>query len=147
MRLLLSAGVLGGWLLAPAAAGAHDLRSSADIDPATVTISGWYDDDDTPAGKAKVTVTDAAGATVAAGVLDDRGVWSFPRPAPGHYTVVVESAGHRDRLEFEIAADVPTGAFSNWRLDKRLGVAIGLGVLLGGTLVFRYFRRGRRRPD
>ena len=70
----------------------------------------------------------------------------FPRPAPGAYIVVVEIAGHRDRVKFEIPSLPDAGAapatpdavtYSNRRLDKRIGLAIGLAVITpwAGTLI------------
>src|SRR5437763_1558459 len=103
MRLFkLFAGVLVVVLLAPAVARAHDLKTVVTIGPDVVKVEAGFDDD-SPAEKARVTVTDTSGATVGGGVLDERGVWSFPRPAPGRYTVVVESAGHRDKVPIEVA--------------------------------------------
>jgi hypothetical protein len=127
-------------------ARAHDLRTVLHIGHDTVKVEAGYDDD-TPAEKARVLVTDGAGETVAAGVLDERGLWVFPRPQPGEYVVVVESAGHRDRLGFTITAPVAEAgpiAYTSWRLDKRLGLAIGLVLLLGGTVALRYVRRAPR---
>ncbi|MDB5307441.1 MAG: hypothetical protein JWO38_1643 [Gemmataceae bacterium] len=112
------------------------------MDPASdpIRVEAGYDDD-TPAEKAKVTVTDAAGNPVAAGVLDERGVWTFPKPGPGSYTVVVEITGHRDAVRLEVPEAAAPVVYSGWRLDKRLGLGLGLGLLLGGTLAVVYLRR------
>lgn len=127
---------------------AHDLQAVVRIEAEAVKIEAGYDDE-TPAEEARVTVLDGERKTIASGVLDERGLWSFPRPAAGSYLVVVEIAGHRDRVEFVIpgastgkSESAPSPAtYSNWRLDKRLGLAIGLVVILGSTLAYVLFRR------
>ena len=118
-----------------------------------VTVEGGYDDE-TPASEARVTVKGVAGTAIATGVLDDRGLWSFARPAPGSYIAVVEIAGHHDRVKFEVPGAADAGAapatpdavtYSNRRLDKRLGLTIGLVIILGATLAYVVIRRGRNR--
>jgi hypothetical protein len=147
--LVLAAAALGVVALHGPSASAHDLHATVRVSAESITVEGGYDDE-TPASEARVSVKDVAGAAIATGTLDDRGLWSFPRPAPGDYVVVVEIAGHRDRVKFEIPGPVDSGAaaappeavtYSNWRLDKRLGLAIGLLVLLGGTLAYSFLRR------
>ena len=137
--------VLGG-----SDASAHDLHATVRVEEEKITVEGGYDDE-TPAGEARVTVKDAAGGTTTTGVLDERGLWSFPKPAPGDYIAVVEIAGHRDRVKFNVPGPTAESAsttapevatYSNWRLDKRLGLAIGLLAILGGTLALVYIRRG-----
>lgn len=140
--LVLALAAAAGALLLPGRADAHDLRAvlrDPNADP--IRVEAGYDDD-TPADGAKVTVTDAAGAVVASGVTDDRGVWTFSRPGPGRYTIAVESAGHRDAVGLEIpVAGGPAGVFERWRMDKRVGLAVGLAALLGGTGVYVLVRR------
>lgn len=139
--LVLALLAAAGALLLPGRADAHDLRARVDAAADPIRVEAGYDDD-APAEGAKVTVTDAAGAVVAQGATDDRGVWSFSRPGPGRYTIVVESAGHRDAVGLEIPeAGGPAGVFERWRMDKRAGLAVGLGVLLGGTAVYVLVRR------
>jgi hypothetical protein len=144
--LVLAAVAAAGALIVPAPASAHDLKAVVTVHAGTVTVEAGYDDD-TPAEKARVTVADATGSQVAAGTLDENGVWKFPTPAPGDYRVVVESAGHRDEVPVPIRADPGEATYSGWRLDKRLGLAAGVGLLLGGTLAFVYFRRPARPPE
>jgi hypothetical protein len=124
---------------APGRASAHDLIAVVKILPGAVVVEAGFDDD-TPAEGARVVVTDAAGAEVASGKTDEKGVCRFPRFAPGKYKAVAESAGHRDAVEFEVAEAAGEFAFSNWRLDKRLGLAIGLGGLLLLSAAFWRFR-------
>ncbi|MBX9628753.1 MAG: carboxypeptidase-like regulatory domain-containing protein [Gemmataceae bacterium] len=128
--------------LLPTPAAAHDLKADIpqpDADPVRVVASF---DDDTPADGARVTVTDAAGQVVASGTTDDRGVWSFPRPGPGEYTIVVEGAGHRDAIRLKIGEPgVLAEVTSRLRLDRWLGLAIGLAGLLGLTALYVLLRR------
>ena len=143
--LVLAAAAAAVAVLLPGTAAAHDLK--ADVKPLadSVRVEAGYDDG-TPAGGARVTVTDDAGAVVAEGVLDERGVWSFPTPGPGDYRVGVESAGHRDEVTLTIREQDSPAVLSRERLDKTLGLVIGLTLLLGGTLVFVLLRRGKSRP-
>ncbi|HJZ56472.1 MAG TPA: carboxypeptidase-like regulatory domain-containing protein [Gemmataceae bacterium] len=142
--LVLGTAALAVVLFVPRPVLAHDLRVKVDTRQDPVRVEAWYESgfgDSDPAEAAKATVTDADGNEVASGVLDAKGVWTFPRPGPGQYTVVVEAAGHRDSVSFEQA-----GEYAGWRLDKRLGLALGLVVLLGGSVLFWYARRHRFSP-
>jgi len=102
-------------------------------------IAGF--DDGTPASGARIEVTDAAGATIASGVLDDRGIWTFAKPAPGNYRITVEQAGHRDVVKLFIPEAAPAIAASRWRLDKELGLALGVLLLLGSAGLYKHYRR------
>ena len=52
-----------------------------------------YFDDDTPAQEARVVLLEGD-RIVASGKTDERGVWNCPKPAPGLYSIKVESTGH-----------------------------------------------------
>jgi hypothetical protein len=125
---------------APQSAAAHDLK--ADVNPAVepIRVEAGYDDG-MPADGARVTVLDAHGSTIAAGSCDARGIWQFGKPGPGRYRIVVEQAGHRDEVILDVPEAAVPLAMSRWRLDKNLGLAIGLAILLGGTGTFVIFRR------
>jgi hypothetical protein len=126
-------------LLSPGRASAHDLRLILMLPPDRPTelvVEAGFDDD-TPAEGAKVTVTAADGTVIAEGRTDERGVCKFERPGPGKYTVTVESAGHRDKLVFEVGEG---DYFSGWRLDKTLGIALGVSGLLAASAVFWWLR-------
>ncbi len=127
----------------PGTASAHDLKAELTFTPTELKVVAGYDDD-TPADGAKVTITRADWGAVT-GILDATGTWVTPLPPPGQYVLVVSDAGHRDRKEFTInapAADVPAEVtYERWRLDKTLGLAVGLGALLGGTLLYVVVRR------
>lgn len=131
-------------------ARAHDLKLEYQFTAAEVKFVAAYDGDE-PAEGAKITLSTAEGAEVAKGVLDDKGAWATPLPPPGKYVVVVRDGGHRDRKEFTIhppaaaaAEPVVEVTYERWRIDKTLGLAIGLGVLLGGTLLYVVLRARRR---
>lgn len=131
--------------LVPAAATAHDLIALVKVRDADVYVEAGYSygkDDGDPAGEAAVVVTDEHGNRVATGTTDEKGVWTFPRPPAGTYTVVVEQAGHRAVVTLAVPA-TGTADFLPWRLDKRVGVAVGLAAVLGLTVVYRLVRRGR----
>ncbi|MBN9517200.1 hypothetical protein J0H58_01565 [bacterium] len=131
-------------------AEAHDLKAVVTVTATEVKVEAGYDDD-TPADGGKVRLTTADGNAVADGKLDERGCWATKVPPPGSYVVVVNDIGHRDRVAFTIpappAAEAVAGpplsetTYSNWRLDKTLGTAIGLTVLLGGSLLYAVLRR------
>ena len=148
--LVLATAAVAGLVFASSPALAHDLNAKVDTRTDPVRVDAWFDDD-TPAEQAKVVVTDESGAEVASGTLNDKGVWTFPRPTrAGTYTVAVELAGHRTTVQFPIEESkpglIPTGdEYTGWRLDKRLGLGAGLAVLLGGSLLFWYARRSRTR--
>lgn len=130
-----------------APARAHDLRAKLNPDATDpLRVEAWFDDD-TPAQQARVSVVRSTGETVASGLTDDRGVWSFPRPGPGLYRITVESTGHRDVLRFTVpGAEESTAAPAveeDTRLDKNLGLIIGLALLLGGSLLFLRLRARR----
>jgi hypothetical protein len=129
-------------LLTPGVAAAHALLVKWEVRTAEVYVEAGYSygPDAEPAEGAAVTVTGANGKPIAAGATDERGVWTFPRPAAGTYTVVVEQAGHRT----EVTVGVPetgTAAFFPSRFDERVGVAVGVVVVLGLTLAYRTIRR------
>jgi hypothetical protein len=132
-------------------AAAHDLKAVVTVTAAEVKVVAGYDDD-TPADGGKVSLTAADGKEIVSGKLDERGMWATRVPPPGSYVVVVTDIGHRDRVSFAIPepATAPVAdalpaetTHSSWRLDKTLGVAIGLGVLLGGSFLYALVRRKR----
>jgi hypothetical protein len=130
-----------GW---PTSAQAHDLRATVKLLPDTVLVEAGFDD--IPAQEAAVRIVDAAGHEVARGKTDGKGVCRLPLLGPGKYLATVESIGHRDEVAFEIAGSSGDFEFSNWRLDKRVGLAIGLGGLFALTTAFWWFRLRRPAP-
>ena len=139
-RLLVLA-VLASVGATPGVASAHDLRAEITFTSTELKVVAGYDDD-TPADQAKVAITTADGHPVANGELDATGSWTTPLPPPGNYVLVVNDTGHRDRKEFTIHAAAPAEiTYERWRLDKTLGLVIGLGLLLGGALLYAVLRR------
>jgi hypothetical protein len=130
---------------APGRAAAHDLRAKVKtvVDPIVVEV-GF--DDDTPAEGAKVVIYDSSGKEIAAGKTDEKGVWTFKKPAPGKYKAVVESAGHRDEVEFPIEAaellDSPV-EYARERPNQTAGLIGGVAVLLAASGGYWWFRRRR----
>ncbi|MBY0456565.1 MAG: carboxypeptidase-like regulatory domain-containing protein [Gemmataceae bacterium] len=122
------------------------MQATAEVRPDLVRVDVYFDGD-LPAERATARVTDAGGAEVAAGVTDDRGVWTFPTPAPGKYTLTAELAGHKTTVRFEVAAPAPAGAGDEGpavfggRRDKTLGLVTGVAGLLGVSAVFWARRR------
>jgi hypothetical protein len=123
----------------PGRAAAHDLRATVRLLPEAVEVEAGFDDD-TPAEGAKVVITDASGNEVAAGRTDERGLLRLSRPGRGKYVAVAESAGHRDEVPFEVVESDDFYEFANWRLDRRVGLAAGVGGLLALSLAFWWFR-------
>jgi hypothetical protein len=129
----------------PGSAAAHDLVAVVKVRDADVYVEAGYsygNNDSDPAEGAAVTVTNADGNRVAAGATDEKGVWTFPRPSAGTYTVVVEQAGHRAAVTIAVP-EQGTAAYLPSRLDRRVGLAIGLATVLGLTLAYRLARRCR----
>jgi|GEM_PF-1998196 len=133
-----------GVLLAPAAASAHDLRAIVTVADEVKVLAHF--DDEVPAEFAAVTVLDATGNEVTAGKTDERGTWTFARPAPGEYVLTVESSGHVARVSFRVDAEPGTVPieFTGWRLNRLIGITIGLVLLLGFSAISWLIRRQRR---
>jgi hypothetical protein len=126
--------------IAPSRAVAHDLHAKVKLPGDAVVVEAGFDDD-TPAEGARVVITGSNGAEVVSGKTDETGVCRLPKLAPGKYTATVESLGHRDVVEFEVAESGGFFEFSNWRLDKRLGLAIGVSGLLLISFLYWLIRR------
>ena len=143
--LVLATAAAAGVLLAAAPASAHDLRANVTVANA-VKVEAYFDDD-TPAQFAEVTVINAEGAAVLTGKTDERGVWTFPLPKPGTYSLKVESAGHVATVPFRVDGGpaAPAVVYTGWRMNKAVALAIGVLLLLGISAVswfIRYRRRG-----
>jgi hypothetical protein len=129
-------------------AAAHDLKMMVDLTVDPVKVAAWFDDD-TPAQAARVSVVRDTGEEIAAGVTDDQGRWSFPKPSPGRYRIAVESLGHRDVIRFGVGEvngdeEEQLAAEGNMRLNQTLGLSIGLTMLLGGSAAFIVLRSRRK---
>jgi hypothetical protein len=130
-HLVLAAAAAGGVLLAPAAASAHGMTARVKVRADSVHVLAFFDDD-SPAQSAAVRVTDAAGTEVAAGTTNERGEWTFPRPAPGRYALTAKCIGHAAKVDILVDGDPESPAFYSGRgLGKAAGLALGLTLLLG----------------
>ena len=135
--------------LVPGQASAHDLQLVVKLPPESLDVlvieAGF--DDDSPAEGAKVVITDANGTMIVEATTDARGVCKLARPVPGKYTATVEALGHKDKVAFEVAgvavSDVsPTPIeYRGWRLDRTVGLAIGVGGLLALSAGYWLLRR------
>ncbi|MSU77815.1 MAG: carboxypeptidase regulatory-like domain-containing protein [Gemmataceae bacterium] len=134
-----------------------------------IEIEAFYEDD-TPAYTAKVKVVDDDGTTVAEGMTDAKGLWTFPAPKPGTYVVHLDAgAGHRLKKKLtvplmETKSDVPPSAnevptpSENSSVETRdeqtrtPWARIGLGLaFIGGAsgtlLLVSRMRQSRRTPE
>ena len=93
---------VGLLLILPASGFAHALHIACTVNDDKVAVEAFYDDD-TPAPKAKIQVVNDQGEVIDKGEADERGLWSFKRPAPGRYEVRADAgAGHRAKRTIQI---------------------------------------------
>jgi hypothetical protein len=98
--------------IAASCACAHDLGAQCRFKGDRVELEAYFDDD-TPAASAQVRVLDAERQLLVEGRTDAQGRWSFARPKPGNYRVIVDAgAGHLKKLQLTIPGDdaLSTGA-------------------------------------
>ena len=131
-------------LVLPAVASAHDLRAKVTV--ADVVKAEAYFDGNMPAESAEVTVIDVDGAAVVTGKTDERGVWTFPLPKPGTYSLAVKSIGHVAKVKFNVdgGTDSPANVYTVWRMNKAVPLTTGLVLLLGISAASWFIRRRRR---
>ncbi|VTR90773.1 Uncharacterized protein OS=Thermovibrio ammonificans (strain DSM 15698 / JCM 12110 / HB-1) GN=Theam_1524 PE=4 SV=1: CarboxypepD_reg [Gemmata massiliana] len=142
---VLAISVTAGALFASSSARAHDMNATVKVEPTSVRVEVFFEDD-LPAELAKVIVTSSAGAEVVTGTTDDRGVWTFPTPVPGEYTLTAKCIGHTTTVQFSVAGspEAPPVSYTGERLNKTVGLTIGVGGLLGVSAVFWLLRRRHR---
>jgi nickel transport protein len=142
---------LGG-LFCASPAFAHRMLLTCTAEGDRVRVEVFFDDD-TPAQEATVSVADLNQKPIAEGKTDERGVWTFAKPAPGAYTVKASGIGHSATQALIIAGDAaveaPTTVPPREELTRTpwLNVGIGLGVIAGLCvlgLLCRKSRNGRR---
>lgn len=124
--------------IAPGRASAHDLKATVKLLPDAIVVEAGYDGDE-PAQGAKVVIIDATGKEVATGKTDEKGVCKLPKLVAGKYKAVVDQAGHRDEVEFEVAAEQLE--FARERPNQMIGLIAGVGGLLALSVGFWWFRR------
>ena len=108
--------------LIPAEALAHAVGVDCTLSLGRVEVEAFYDDD-SAAAKAKMQVVNANGEIVAQGVTDQRGRWTFRKPAPGKYEVRVDAgAGHRTKKKIDVPAATVQEAVIGILLDVSLSI-------------------------
>lgn len=140
---VLAIAVAAGTLLAPGVARAHAMSATVEVRPEAVRVVVYFEDD-LPAELATVSVTDAAGAEVASGTADERGVWSCSPLPPGEYKLTAKSAGHVATVAFTVAppaAGAPPAEFATPRANRAVGLTVGAGGLLILSALYWLFRR------
>ena len=142
--LVLATAATGGVLLAPPAASAHALHAKVELRADTVSVTAYFNDN-FPAEDAECVLLDAGGAEVVAGKADENGRWSFPRPAPGQYTLKVKCFGHVARVPLAVdgAGGAPTEVRTGPPLNKAVGLGAGVVLLLGVSAASWFIRRRR----
>ena len=114
-----------------------------------------YYDDNTPAQEARIAVK--SGETIVVeGKTDERGVWTFPLPAPGNYTVTAESTGHTAKEQFFVGvgeasqvADAEEVAREREEKTRTPWLGLGVGWAAIGALsgLWLYVRRKLRKRE
>lgn len=136
--LLIAAASVAGFT--PNRAFAHDLHGMVKLTRDGLVIEASFSDE-TPAVGAQVLITDAAGNQVEAGRTDETGVCRLAMPRPGKYTAKIELIGHADAIAFEVAESLGMPEFANWRMNKTVGIAAGLGGLLSASGLYWLLRQ------
>ena len=142
--------------MVPASAHAHAVGLEWRFRDDRVVIGVFYDDD-SPAVRAKVRVLDGDDREIESGLTDEKGGWSFARPAPGRYTIDVDAgAGHTVRETIAVAqagtAQTSEDVNDGQRRDKFtrfpwVGLLLGLLIiagLAGAFVLVAAFRKGIR---
>lgn len=136
-------------LAAAPPARSHDLAIECTLFDAVVETLSFYDDD-TPCQKGTVNVLHGK-KVIATGTTNEKGLWSFPRPAPGDYVVTInDGAGHFARREMTVpgaktvapgtrVSDGPTR--ESFTAIRWVGLVIGLVVIAGFAWMARAFLR------
>jgi len=128
---------------------AHRLHCDPKIVGDRLRVEVYYEDE-TPAQGAKVSVRYDE-TLIAEGRTDEKGEWLCPRPAPGVYTVRVESLGHAAKRTIKIeppSVDLPDEAQQDDRAEKTgtqwSKLVVGLATIAGLCGVWVLLRRARR---
>jgi nickel transport protein len=141
--IIFAIAAIGAAGLGPSCALAHDLQARVSLHPDAIIVDAWFTDD-TPAQEAKVSIVDTRGNEILAGKTDDKGVCRLRTLGAGKYKAIIDLIGHREIIEFEVADTSSALEFTNWRLNKSLGLAIGITALLSATCAFWLIRRRKR---
>ncbi len=144
--LVLGTATVAGVLFAPGRAGAHAMHADVKFVNDTVQLLAYFEED-VPAEFADVTVTDADGNIVLTGKTDERGVWTFPRPKPGRYTITAKLVGHVVKAPLPIDGAAEEAVTPTDRRNKWVGLALGVAGLLGVSGASWLLRRRTRRLE
>lgn len=153
MRRELISGSLACWILLLWAvpARAHDLAIECTLFDTAVETLSFYDDD-TPCQKGKVKVMQGE-RVIASGTTNDKGQWSFPRPAPGRYLVTInDGAGHFAERTMTIPSAVSADPATPKRVSdgpsresfttiRWIGLVIGIVVIAALAVAAHFFLR------
>jgi len=124
-------------------AAAHDLQGRVTLLPDSIKVEAWFNDD-TPAQEARVAIIFANGIEVTSGKTDDKGVCLLNKINPGRYKAIIELIGHRETIPFEVAETTGVLEISSSRMNKTLGLFIGISGLLGVSCLFWLTRQRKR---
>jgi nickel transport protein len=132
--------------LFPLFVSAHAIGVQATRVGDRIKVEAFYDDD-TPTEQAKVTVLSQDGQTIASGLTDERGLWYFPVPSSGNYSIRVDAGdGHRATINLNLTLEEITtpqesrAEATRWKWERTL---IGVAVISVATILL-WFARGRR---
>lgn len=107
-----------GLLMLAVPVAAHNLGAECKLVGDRVQVEAYFDDD-TPARDAKITVRTTDGQSLAEGRTDDKGCWSFARPAAGRYEIVVDAgAGHRAVVKVTVPGEAEGLALAPTRVSE-----------------------------
>lgn len=99
-------------LVATCPVAAHAISGECRVRGHKVEVQAYFDDD-APAQNARVFVYDSQKKEVAQGRTDKEGRWTFSRPQPGKYEVVIDAgAGHRTTLKMAVSEEAPSAGSS-----------------------------------
>jgi hypothetical protein len=125
-------------------ASAHDLQGRLTLLADSIKVEAWFSDE-TPAEGAIVVVTQNK-TKVSEGKTDETGVCHLPKLSPGPYEASIELIGHREIISFQVSETSGNQVFINWRMNKTLATAIGIGGLVVVSTFFWLFSL-RKRPQ
>ena len=133
--------------LTPSPVFAHKLIIDAQIRPdapALLRVEAHYEPDE-PVDDAKITLRTPTGETYSEGRTDANGLCQIARPKAGSYTIIADDGlGHRVEKSIDIPAS--ESELLNARTERRnrwLMSAIGITVILAGTMAARRLRKSR----
>jgi nickel transport protein len=141
------------WLIAvliaaqfPLTATAHDLGAEITLEGDRVCVVAYYDDN-VAAADASVVVLDKSKNEVHRGTTDEKGLWTFPQPAPGTYFVTIDAgqghwklvrltiSTHPDGQAIAITTEPSRAQFTRSRFPQLL---VGIAAIMAGALALQW---------